>query len=282
MATAASTLIARCRRFMGDYGTTDTLSISLSTNATSMTVADSTLYSPRWNVQIDNELMYVKSLPSATVVGLVRGHMGTTAATHVVSSTITIQPAFADVEYLDALNAAIEASFPMLYQRVQDESLTSASQDWEYTIPSLNGSPIPYLEKVWVKESGDNIFREKRDWSVIRGATPVLVFERDEPTGTIRLQGLGPFPSLTSSASTLSAQWPANAEDYLVEYACQRLLTSGEARRVRQDVGLPDGRENATRTGSSMSAANALYSRANAILSRCAMPPPGKHLRPTF
>jgi hypothetical protein len=252
MATAASTLISRCRRFMGDYGTTDTLSISLSSSATSMTVADSTLYSPRWNVQIDNELMYVKSLPSSTVVGLGRGHMGTTAATHVVSSTITIQPGFADVEYLDALNAGIEASFPFLYQRVQDESLTSASQDWEYTIPSLNDAPIPYISKVWVKETGDTV------------------------------DGFGPFPSLTSSASTLSAQWPANAEDFLVSYACQRLLASGEARRVRVDTGAIDQREQANRTGSSMSAANALYSRANAILSRCAMPPMPKHVRPTF
>jgi hypothetical protein len=282
MATAASTLISRCRRFMGDYGTTDTLSISLSSSATSMTVADSTLYSPRWNVQIDNELMYVKSLPSSTVVGLGRGHMGTTAATHVVSSTITIQPGFADVEYLDALNAGIEASFPFLYQRVQDESLTSASQDWEYTIPSLNDAPIPYISKVWVKETGDTVYREKRDWSVIRGATPILVFDRDEPAGTIRLDGFGPFPSLTSSASTLSAQWPANAEDFLVSYACQRLLASGEARRVRVDTGAIDQREQANRTGSSMSAANALYSRANAILSRCAMPPMPKHVRPTF
>jgi hypothetical protein len=282
MATAASTLISRCRRFMGDYGTTDTLSISLSSTATSMTVADSTLYSPRWNVQVDSELMYVKSLPSATVVGLVRGHMGTTAATHVVSSVITIQPAFADVEYLDALNAGIEASFPFLYQRVQDESLTAESQDWEYTIPSLNGAPIPYISKVWVKETGDVVYREKRDWTVIRGSTPILVFDRDEPAGTVRIDGYGPFPSLTSSSSSLSAQYPANAEAYLVEYACQRLMASGEARRVRQDVGMPDQRENANRTGSSMTAANALYSRANGSLARCAMPPMPKHVRPTF
>lgn len=267
---------------MGDYGPTDTLSVSLSSTATSMTVADSTLYSARWIVQVHDELMYVKSLPSATVVGLGRGHMGTTAASHAVSSTITIQPAFADVEYLDALNAAIEAGFPQLYQRVQDESLTSESQDYEYDIPDLNNAPIPYISKVYVKETGDTIFREKRDWSVTRGATPILVFERDEPAGTIRIDGFGPFPSLTSSASTLSAQFPANAEEYLVEFACQRLLASGEARRVRQDVGAPDSRENAVRTGSGMSAANALFSRSSQILARCAMPPLPKHVRPTF
>ena len=267
---------------MGDYGPTDALTVSLSSTATSMTVADSTLYSARWMVQIDSELCYVKSIPSSTVVGLGRGHMGTTAASHANAATITIQPAFADVEYLDALNAALEASFPLLYQRVQDESLSSASQDWEYTIPNLNGSPIPYLSKVWVKETGDTIFREKRDWRVIRGATPVLVFERDEPAGTIRLDGFGPFPSLTSSASTLSAQFPPNGEDYLVEYACQRLLTSGEARRVRQDVGAADQRENATRTGSSMAAANAIFNRSERLLRNAALPPMPKHVRPTF
>jgi hypothetical protein len=282
MATAASTLIQRCRRFMGDYGTTDALTISLSTTATSFTVADSTIYRSGWMVQVDSELLYIKSLPTSVAVTVGRGHQGTTAASHANASSLIINPAFSDAEYLDALNGALDASFPLLYQRVQDESLTSASADWEYTIPDLNGAPIPYISKVYVKESGDVVFREKRDWSVIRGATPALIFERDEPTGTIRIDGFGPFPSLSTSASTLSAQWPLNADDFLVEHACQRLLTSGEARRVRQDVGMPDQRENATRTGSSMAAANALFSRADTLLRKVAMPPLPKHVKPTF
>ena len=281
MATAASTLIARCRRFMGDYGTTDTLTVSLSASATSFSVTDSTLYSPRWIVQVDSELLYTKNVPTSTTVNVGRGHMGTTAASHASSAVLTIQPAFADQEYLDALNEAIDASFPMLYQRVQDESLTVTTDDWEYTIPNLNGTPIPYISKVWVKTTGDDVFREKRDWSVIRGATPILVFDRSE-AGTVRIDGFGPFVSFSTTSSTTSAQWPANADGFLVEYACQRLLTSGEARRVRVETGVRDQRENANRTGSSMSAANALFSRAERLLERCAMPPMPRAVKPTL
>jgi uncharacterized membrane protein YgcG len=282
MATSAATLIQRCRRFMGDYGTTDTLTVSLSASATSMTVTDSTIYSARWIVQVDNELLYTKGTPTSVAVSIGRGHQGTTAASHANSSVLTIQPAFSDQEYLDALNEAVDASFPMLYQRVQDESLTAVvATDWEYTIPNLNGAPIPYIAKVWVLETGDTQYREKRDWSVIRGATPILVFNRSE-TGTVRIDGYGPFPSFSSTSSTVSAQWPQSADSFLVEYACQRLLTSGEARRVRQDVGMPDQRENATRTGSSMSAANALFSRADTLLRKCAMAPMPRPIKPTF
>lgn len=266
---------------MGDYGPTDTLTVSLSSTATSLSVTDSSLFSARWALQIESELLYTRGNPTSTTVNVQRGYQGSTAVSHPNSTTITIQPAFTDNEYLDALNEAVDASFPLLYQRVQDESLAVIATDWEYTIPNLNGAPIPYLSKVWIKETGDDVFREKRDWSVIRGATPILVFDRSE-IGTVRLDGFGPFASFTTTSSTLSTQFPAGGESFLVEYACQRLLTSGEARRVRQDVGLPDQRENATRTGSSMSAANALFSRADNLLRRCAMPPMPKPVRPTF
>ena len=281
MATAASTLIQRCRRFMGDYGPTDTLTVSLSASATSFSVSDSSLFSARWTVQVDSELMYTRGTPTSTTVNVMRGYQGTTAASHANSSTLTIQPAFTDNEYLDALNEAIDASFPLLYQRVQDESLSAVATTWEYTIPNLNGVPIPFISKVWVKETGDLVFREKRDWSVIRGATPKLIFDRSE-TGTIRLDGFGPFVSFSTTSSTTSAQWPQNADNYLVEYACQRLLTSGEARRVRQDVGMPDQRENAVRTGSNMSAANGIFNRANTLLARVSMPPMPRAVKPTF
>lgn len=267
---------------MGDWPLLDQLTVSLSSNATSITVADSALYSGNWLLQIDDETLLTRSAPSSgTTVTVFRGHLGTTAASHANSSSILVKPAFADVEYLDALNAGLEASFPLLYQRVQDESLTAAPDDWEYNIPDLNSVPIPYISKVWVKTDGDLIFREKRDWHVIRGATPILVFDRGED-GTVRIDGFGPFPSLTSSSSTLSDQWPANADTFLTTYAAQWLLSSGEGRRVRHDVGPHDARENANRTGSSMAAANHLFNRAQNILARVAMAPMPKHVRPTF
>ena len=69
--------------------------------------------------QSEKSQLYVKNVPTAVAVSVGRGHMGTTAASHANAASLAIQPAFADVEYLDALNAALDASFPFLYQRVQ-------------------------------------------------------------------------------------------------------------------------------------------------------------------
>ena len=286
MPTVASTLVQRCRRFNDDWPELDSLGASLTNSATTVTTTvnpASGSYSPNWLIQVDSEAMLVRTSSSlAGSITVLRGARGTTAATHASGATVLIKPLFLDSEYLDALNAALDYAYPALYQRVIDESLTSVAATYEYTVPNLNAAPIPYLTKVYVKETGDDVFREKRDWTVLRGATPKIVFRRDEPAGTIRLDGFGPFPSLSTTASTLSAQFPSNAESYLEAFVSQWLLTSGEARRVRVDTGVQDNREQANRTGSSMAAANAIFNRADRVLARVAMQPMPRHVYPTL
>jgi hypothetical protein len=288
MAYSASTLIQRCRRFMGDWPDLDQTTASVSSSGTTLSVADSTLYAKNWTVQLDQEAMFVSALPSATTLTVRRGMMGTTAASHASSASVLIRPAFIDQEYLDSLNAAIAATFPLIYRPVVDESLASVASTYEYTIPNMPGSydgttiPIPYLYEVQVKETGDLAFRRKKDWEVLRGTTPTLKFRRDEPTGTIRLRGYGPMPPLASFTDTLDSLYPVNAVHALIEYACGRLLASGEARRVRVDAGAVDQREQANRTGSSSAQGRDLLQRFYASLNSAAMPPLPRHVRATF
>jgi hypothetical protein len=281
MATTVATLIPRVRRFVGDYPELDTLTASVTSSST-LSVADTTIYARGWAIQVDQEAMLVKALTSATVLTTQRGHAGTTAASHVNSATVLIKPAFLDLEILDALNYALGNTFPYLYRPVLDTSLTTLASTYEYTVPNLGSVPIPYVSAVEVKESGDTAYRPVRAWEIQRGATPKIQFRRQQTAGgTIRVHGFGPFGRLAVTDS-LDTQFPIDCEDLLVTGAGEYLLSSGEARRVRQDVGMPDQRENANRTGSSMQASNALLSRFERALLRKAMPPMPKHVQATF
>lgn len=277
MATAASTLVQRTRRFLGDWPENDALTASTTSSSTTLTVADATIYSAGWLIQVDTESMQVRS-GSGTTVTVLRGARGSTAASHASGATVLIRPRFLDVDVLDALNAAIDATFPWLYQPVVDESITTSSGTYEYDVPNLNSVPIPYLSELQFQESGDVAFRPFKSWTVLRGSTPKIRLRRDLPEGTLRIYGFGPLPRLASLSDSLNALFPTVAEDALVYYAAQHLLTSGEARRVREDTGARDARENANRTGSSMNAANSLYQRFQLRLRDAGMPPMPKNV----
>lgn len=288
MPATTATLISRTRRFVRDYPELDTLSASITSSATTLTTIvnpASGSYSPNWIIQVDQEAMLVKTSSSvAGSITVLRGAMGTTAATHASGATVLIKPAFLDAELLDGLNYALENTYPLIYRPVLDTSLSTLASTFEYTVPNMptTSLPIPFLSKVEWKEPGLNDYREVRNFSVRRGTTPKIQFPWEQVAGaTIRVEGYGPFPALTAAGS-LDALYPVNAEDLLVLGAVDFLLSSGEAGRVRQDVGMPDQRENANRTGSSMGAANALLSRFERQLARKAMPPIPPHCRPTF
>lgn len=286
MSTTGQTLVNRTRRFLRDWPAIDTITASLTSGATTVTVADTTVYKVNWLIEVEQEVMLVKSLSTATLLSVARAQMGSTAATHANASDILVKPAFFAVEILDALNYGLDATFPLLYQNVTDTSLSILADTYEYTIPSLPSpasTPIPLLYKVELKESGDSAYREINDWEVRRGATPKLKLRRLYNTGdTIRLNGYGPFPHLASVTDTLSSLYPYHAEMPLVEFAGAFLLESGEARRVRVDVGQVDLRENANKVGSSMQASAAILNRFERSILRAAMPPITRHVVSTL
>lgn len=285
MATPAATLITRVRTYLRDWPTTDVLTAAITTtNATTFTVTDATIYSPGWIVQIDQEALQVVSGVSTTVT-VRRGARGTTPATHANSATILTRPAFLDTEILDSLNAGIDGCYPYVYKEILDSSLTVAADTYEYTVPNLPTTtvPIPRLWKVETKVPGDAAYRKRADWTIAKGATPKLKF-RDipYPGSVVRLTGYGPFSHLLVSDST-DAQWPMTADPLLVKFAASELLASGEAGRVRQDTGARDDREAAVRPGSSSAAGRDAFQRfKDALLNGAHCPPMQPHLVVTY
>lgn len=201
MATSASTLIERTRRYVRDFPELDTLTASATPSASSLTVADGTRYFQHMLIEVGQEVMRVTADGSGTSVSVQRGVRGSVAAAHTNGATVLFQPAFYAVEILDALNEGIGACFPLIYKPVVDESLTTTADTYEYNVPNMSGIdvPIPYISRISIKESGFDRFLEKRDWWIIRGGTPKVRFKRPEPaSATIRIEGFGSFQHLAA------------------------------------------------------------------------------------
>lgn len=280
MATTLDTLVVRTRRFMRDFPVAqDTLSASLAASATTATVVNGAQFPATGNqvIEIDYEAILLKSVATNTLT-VTRGYAGSTAASHTAASTVLIKPAFLTVEIIDALNSTKDEMYPLVYKTVQDTSLTADGVTYEFTIPNLDSVPMQHIWKIDLKQTGDPAYRGIDYWEIRRGSTPKIKFRSPPPAGTLRVHGYGPFPDLTTSASTVDALFPANCERPLITGVAARLLASGEVGRVRSDVGARDDREAANRAGSSMSASTAMYQRFQFQLRNAAMPPLPPHL----
>src|SRR4051812_5161828 len=137
MATDLATLVRRTRRFVGDYRDVDTITASCSSNATSITVADTTQYSIGEKIEIDYETMIVRARASATSLTVDRAARDATAATHSSGASVLRPVDFTFSEYRDALNAGIDSCFPLIYQPVEQEYSGVTDDTYEYVLPNL-------------------------------------------------------------------------------------------------------------------------------------------------
>lgn len=275
MATTATTLVQRVRRFVGDWPDLDNITASVSSGGTSLTVASdaTTRYAVNWLIQIDQEMMRVTAA-AATSLTVTRAVQGTTAASHASGATILVRPQFSDQQILDAVNAGIDATFPFFYKPVLDTSLTADGSSYEYTVPS----GLQWLSKVETKESGSPYYYRIDGWTVKRAASPVLQFATPPIQGTLRLHGFSPLPQLTGFSDSLDALFPSWGDDPLVEFAAQRLLMSSEAQRVRLNAGPQDDAQAPPRQGVAASVAGQLLQRFQMRMAQQPMPPLPRHL----
>lgn len=279
MATTLDTLVQRTRRFMRDYpAPASALTVSLSSSATSITVADTSVLPANTMFEIDQEVFLVTVSVSSTVTSVLRGWAGSTAVSHANSSTVLIRPGYFSVEIVDALNAAKDEMYPLIYKPVLDTSLTGNSLTYDFTIPST----IRHLAGVEFKPTGALSYEPMHSWDVARASTPLLRFKYAPSPGTLRLHGFGPFDDLSAGGDTVDALFPPNAERVLTLGAASRLLGSGEAGRTRMDVGARDDREAANKPGNAISLGNQLERRFEKALLRAAMPPLPPHVKSVF
>lgn len=283
MATTGATLVSQARRLLRDQPEDDVLTASLASGGTALTVADGTIYSAREYVEIDQEVLRATAVGTGTTVPVRRAIRGSTAVSHASGATVLMNPRFFSVEILDEINNAIDACFPRLYRPVSLDYTGLLTDTYEYTIPTVNGEPLPFISSIEVKEPGALSFMPRREFKVVRDSiSPYLEFRSAlTAAGTIRINGFGSFARLTSVADTLDSFFPRYAISLLPLYAAGALLDSAEVARVRMDSGAMDNREQATGVTASSKQASKLQQRFYTQLERWAMPPPAKSIRVT-
>lgn len=284
------TLRQTTRRFLRDWPVFEQLGASLSSSATSITVADSSLYGNRWMIDVDQETMLITNAANpGTTLTVIRGIRGSTAATHAAGADILMDPNFYAMDIIDAINMGIDACWPFFYQLTLDTSVTSTDSTYEYAIPNMPGTyaggatiQIPVMTKLEILQTSDLTYRELRRWQIVvaqDGSRKFKLRTAEPALGTFRVTGFGPFPHLTNDTDTLDESWPKGAQYLPALYAAAHLLMSAEAGRDRADFEGVDRREEANRAGISLQTGQQLYQRWMREVLQNAMPPIRRHFQ---
>ncbi len=298
MGATLQKLFDRTRDMMRDTPDYDQLTASLTSSTTNVTVADSSIYSKRWPIEIDGETMMIRSVTNSVTLSVVRGWRSSTAVSHANSAAILMQPNFYATEIINAINGAIQGMYPYIYKPVVDTSLQVLTNQYQYVIPSMPGYtnyPIPAIYHVEVLQPGDYTYRLTHRWEVLRGFVtsgspslsgsvastyPILKFKSLPPiTGVIRLHGYGPQPPLVNFTDTLDDLFPPQCEYLLHKLAAGYLGLSAELGRARADSGPVDTRTAANAPGTSLRAAQGVLNRSDQEMLRTAMPPLPRHIK---
>jgi hypothetical protein len=103
--------VIRRRLFAGSLGRYDILNGTINSSVTSLTVTDgSTGYVVGLKIGIDSEIMLIRSYdPAAKTVTVLRGFLGTTAASHTDQTIVEIAPRFPLVDVTDTMREEIES-----------------------------------------------------------------------------------------------------------------------------------------------------------------------------
>ena len=216
------------RKLMAFPEDVTTLNGALNSSTASVVLASGTYTLARMLLEIDNEIMRVRSISSNTATVL-RGDQGTTAASHSNGATVQVWPfwGWSDAEVNDAINCAIDWLYPEVwYPKHKQNTLESDAK--EFGLP--DGVRYPDGEHIIgvEVEDDDGQFRPFHSW---RHANDRLIFDRKiDVARDIRLLLLGKHARLTSDAQRLYSSEPVDA---IVEYATGRLLENLLANRTR-------------------------------------------------
>lgn len=221
--------------------------------------------------EIDEELIWVDSFDkiakTATIAPYGRGYLGSTAATHIADSKVTISPTFPRHAIKRAINDTISA-FGAVIMAVKSTTFTYNSSVNTYAFNGLNIKNI--LSMAWqdIGSSKEWIPIRRWDWDAVGDSTAFGANAQTVTIGDAILSGrkvkviyaTDPTPFTSNSQDYVEQTGlPASTRDVAVLGATYRLLSALDPARAAQTSPQADETDSKRPYGSSQSATKQIY-----------------------
>jgi len=222
-------------------------------------------------IEIDEELLWVDSFDrvanTATVAPFGRGYLGTTAATHVIDSKVTISPTFPRFNIKRAINDTIRALGANIFA-VKTTTFTFTSSVSTYAFNNLNIKNI--LSVTWQDIGPSKEWVPLRRWDFDSlasttafgsGAQTITLGEAPVSGRTVKVvyaTDPEPFTSNSDVYTTVTGL-PESTRDVVVLGAAYRLLSFLDPARASQVSPQADETDSKRPYGASQTATKQLY-----------------------
>lgn len=216
-----------------------------STTATTFTFTYDLNFNPGDVLQLDSELVYVWTINEGAKTALVmRGHAGSTAATHAINSLVTVNPLFPTHRIVQEINNDLHDLHARGLFQVKTTTFTFSPAVMGYELPA---DLVDILDVTSDTAGPDQSFPRLRDWRVVRNtattdfATAVgLVIYDDRVTSgqPVRVKYKAAFTSLTNLTDDVltTSGLPTSAHDLPPMGAALRLMAPREIKRNFQEA----------------------------------------------
>lgn len=222
-------------------------------------------------LEIDEELLWVDSFDrvanTATVSPYGRGYLGTTPATHVIDSKVTISPTFPRFSVKRAINDTIRSLGASIFA-VKSTSFTFNAAQSTYAFNNLDIKNI--LTVSWEDIGPSKEWRPLRRWdfestadATAWGANAQTITLGEAPISgrTVRIVYAADPTAFTSDSQVYTTQTglPESTRDVVILGAAYRLLTFLDPARASQVSPQADETDSKRPYGASQSATKQLY-----------------------
>lgn len=203
----------------------------------SMSVADATQVN-RGIIEIDEELMWVSTVNAsgslATISPWGRGHLGSTAASHLENARVTSNPRFPRLSIARAINETIQSVYPQLFGVAQTNITWNASQ----TTYDLPATADRVLNVRWLIPGPSGEWEKIMRWREILNVTGVnqvvIASPAIVPGQDVRVVYATKPTELSVDGDLLTASGLAEScRDLVVYGALARLLMFAESGRLQ-------------------------------------------------
>lgn len=194
-------------------------------------------------LQVDTELMEVWGSPSGTTVTVIRGVLGSTAATHLIDSVITVNPRYPDLSILTELNHELLSLSSEGLFRVLGTTLTYDADLVGYDLGALTKFIDVYGDPEIESTGSTKRWFELRNWRLSRqmatgefaSTDALFLFAGGTDNQSVRVRYKAGFSPLSTSDLTLDVATQSGlheeALDILSLGAAIRLISATENKR---------------------------------------------------